>query len=251
MSGPISDSWPRSEALTRLAPTRVRRHFDRVSWIYRWINFIGQSPNRFALRRAQLKGGERVLEIGFGTGWWIKRLLQMVPGIRVYGIDSALNMAISTRSLLDRSRLRASIAVADGLRIPFPEGAFDLVFASGLLDLLEPRAQVEALKEIKRVLKPGGKFLTVDISRSGDGVMGLTRRFYEWIYDRWPKLLGEYRPISRPIRSWDLVKLVGLEGCARWLTTPLFVPLPVEVVLAKKPIKNIEGKENSRKTPLP
>lgn len=184
-----------------------------------------------------MRGGERVLEVGFGTGWCIKQLLQMAPGLQVYGIDSALRMAFSARALLDRSRLHASIAVADGLKIPFPEETFDLVFASGFLDLLDTPAQAKALKEIKRVLKPGGKFLTVDISRSGDGIMEITRRFYEWIYDKWPGFLGEYRPLSRPIRSWELVRSAGMERCARWLTTPLFIPLPVEVVLAKNPVK--------------
>jgi SAM-dependent methyltransferase len=95
--------------------------------------------------------GEKVLEIGCGTG---SDLLQFAKhGAVATGVD------ITERHLeLARQRVGSTAAVvrADGRNMPFPDGSFDYVYSHGVIMCSdEPRRIVE---EVFRVLKPGGRF---------------------------------------------------------------------------------------------
>lgn len=101
---------------------------------------------------------ERILEIGFGTGTYMSRLLVAAEGLEVHGIDYSPEMV--TRA----SRCNADLVEVEALRLttgpsdemPFADGYFDKVFCNMVVyfwDQPEPH-----LHEIHRVLKPGGHF---------------------------------------------------------------------------------------------
>jgi SAM-dependent methyltransferase len=100
------------------------------------------------LLRQFSRPGARVLEIGSGTGWQARALAGM--GYDVTGVDLPMSSEISNHA---RQRVWP-IVDYDGAHLPFPDGHFDVIYSS---NVLEHVTQLEALDaEIQRVLRPGG-----------------------------------------------------------------------------------------------
>jgi SAM-dependent methyltransferase len=108
-------------------------------------------------------GARSLLDVGVGTGNLSIPALDRWPGIRVTGIDPSPEMVDTVRALV-RERLPGSVdrfegRVAAAAELPFEDGAFDAVLSSFVLQLVGDRPA--ALREIRRVLRPGGRFLFV------------------------------------------------------------------------------------------
>jgi SAM-dependent methyltransferase len=110
-----------------------------------------RARQRFALQIVQvaLPCGSTILDAGCGSGEMAAQLMQR--GYDVWGLDLAEPMVRRARERCRVNRFR----VGDIERIPFPDNTFDGVVSLGVLEYLD--ADARALKEIKRVLKPGGK----------------------------------------------------------------------------------------------
>lgn len=110
-----------------------------------------------------------LLDVGSGTGSLAIAALERWPRHRVTGIDPAGGMLEVARrtadELLPRAvarRFRAEVAAAD--QLPFDDAAFDLAISSFVLQLVDDRPA--ALREIRRVLRPGGTFAWVAWERT-------------------------------------------------------------------------------------
>jgi ubiquinone/menaquinone biosynthesis C-methylase UbiE len=110
-----------------------------------------------------------VLDVGSGTGSLAIAALQRWPRHRVTGIDPAGGMLEVARRTADEQlprhvarRFRAEVAAADAL--PFEDGTFDLAISSFVLQLVDDRPA--ALREIRRVLRPGATFAWVAWERT-------------------------------------------------------------------------------------
>lgn len=106
-----------------------------------------------------LAGGERLIDIGTGTGQLALGALARWPRVSIVGADASAGMAGVADSeadrLLgeaDRGRFRSVVAFADSL--PFADGEFDGALSSFVFQLVPNRAR--ALREARRVLRPGG-----------------------------------------------------------------------------------------------
>ena len=104
-------------------------------------------------------GATDLLDVGIGTGNLAIPATQRWPSVRVTGIDASPEMVQAASALADarlapdaRPRLHAQTALADAL--PFDDGSFDAAMSSFVLQLVPSRAR--ALREIRRVLRPGG-----------------------------------------------------------------------------------------------
>jgi SAM-dependent methyltransferase len=102
-----------------------------------------------------LRPGMHVLDVGCGPGSITLGLAELVAPGRVVGIDVQPSQVEQARGLArERGAANAAFEVADVYRLPFASGAFDAVFAHGvLMHLGEP---VRALTELRRVLRAGG-----------------------------------------------------------------------------------------------
>jgi SAM-dependent methyltransferase len=107
--------------------------------------------------------GEAVLDIGCGAGVDSLVAAHLVgPKGRVVGVDVTEEMIIRARSNLDLaglSNVRFEVAAADAL--PFPDREFDVVISNGVFNLTVDKEQ--ALRETRRVLKPGGRLMMADM----------------------------------------------------------------------------------------
>lgn len=115
--------------------------------------------NAQALRLMRLLPTDHVLEVGFGHGRTIQLAADMLPRGLVAGVDISEQM-IRTASRLNRHGIEAGrilLTLSDALPLPFPDCSFDKVLCVHVLYFWpEPRNQ---LREILRVLKPGGRLV--------------------------------------------------------------------------------------------
>ena len=111
------------------------------------------------IAQAELAAGQRVLEIGCGTGNLTTRVKRAHPAADVTGIDP-------DPRALDRARRKANdIRFEHGYaeRLPYSDGEFDRVLSSMMLHHVHDDAKAAAVEEIFRVLRPGGRLHLVDI----------------------------------------------------------------------------------------
>ncbi len=117
--------------------------------------------NPFSL--GAISPGETVLDIGCGAGVDALVAAHLVgPTGRVVGVDITEAMIIRAKVNLDRSGLtnvRFEVAAADTL--PFPDREFDVVISNGVFNLTIDKER--ALREARRVLKPGGRLMVADM----------------------------------------------------------------------------------------
>jgi SAM-dependent methyltransferase len=97
--------------------------------------------------------GRRVLEVGCGAGTDLIRFAR--NGAVVSGVDIAPSAIELARLNFEQQGLHADLRVADGERLPFDDGAFDLVYAHGVVQYTANPAALVA--ECHRVLAPGGE----------------------------------------------------------------------------------------------
>lgn len=133
--------------------------YDRS--ILQWLLF-GPS-HRALIRRIRSISADRpidVLDVGCGTGVFARRIRTCLPNARVWGVDLVAGML---RQGLDRWSIAGdptSPVQGDSERLPFASSSFDIVTCANSFHHYPD--QERAVREMSRVLKPGGKLLLLD-----------------------------------------------------------------------------------------
>lgn len=130
--------------------------------IYKTIgaaNFIRRIEWRKMLEYLDPNGGERILDIACGDG--ILSLKIAEKGCEVHGIDISENLIETASSFANQESIACEFIVGDAENLPYPDGYFDKIVCSCSLEHFND--DIKALKEMNRVLKPGGRVvMTVD-----------------------------------------------------------------------------------------
>lgn len=213
----------------------AKKKYDLTSDRYHLIMGVFEiKPNLKALELAKIKKSEKILDIAFGTGWYLKKIIPLV-GSRIHGIDFSSEMHRVARETLKRSHREKQAALVQGnvLSMPYKDESFDVAFASFILDLQKIADIPKLLSEIRRILKPKGRMVIVAMTKEGKGLLKAARYFYEWLYDRWPTIFG-YRVSSRPIYVDDAIKKAGFLIKKNKLTHIKFFYFPIKIVVAEK-----------------
>src|SRR5206468_11916264 len=147
--------------------TLVDTHFDLnvAGWrdVYDQINVHGAIYRKRLeivlewIDELAIPGGEKVLEIGCGSGRCTVALAQR--GYLVHAMDSVAGMVDSTRERVGQAGVKSSVSIGlgDAHNLAFTDGTFGLVLAIGVMPYLH--SPQKALSEMARVLKPGGFLL--------------------------------------------------------------------------------------------
>ena len=159
---------------------RVRSVFDSVASKYDIMNDLmsggmHRAWKAYTVMVANLKEGDRALDIAGGTGDLSLAFAKKVGKTgQVVHTDINYAMLSTGRERLLNKGLVLPTVVCDAEKLPFPDGHFDLVsVAFGLRNMTHKDA---ALKEMNRVLKPGGKLLVLEFSR----VAKPLEKVYDW-----------------------------------------------------------------------
>lgn len=98
--------------------------------------------------------GDRLLEVGCGVGAVLAVLGETFPGVRLTGVDVVPSQIGAARGLLAERGVEASLVVADARALPFEDASFDHAYGVWVLEHIRDGARV--LRELRRVLRPGG-----------------------------------------------------------------------------------------------
>ncbi len=109
---------------------------------------------RVELCLAECRGGQRVLEIGFGSGVSFLSLAEIYR--EIWGLDLTANVEQVTSVFAQRG-IRTNLSNGNVLSMPFQDNFFDTVLLISILEHLRPQELPIAISEISRVLKPGGQ----------------------------------------------------------------------------------------------
>jgi len=190
-----------------VSPQEIREGYAALSRCYAIAEGIFEKGlRRRGLKLLSLRPGEVVLEIGFGTGYSLKEMASSVgKNGKAYGIDITPQMLEITTKRLKRAGLgeRVELYEGDARKMPYEDGKFDAVYMAGTLELFDTPDIPRVLKEIKRVLKVGGRLCLVSLTKEArEG--SLFVRIYEWLHLKIPKYFN-----CRPIYPAESLKNAG------------------------------------------
>jgi ubiquinone/menaquinone biosynthesis C-methylase UbiE len=141
---------------------RIRKLYARMAGGYdRGIRFSERMffPDGRAWVAARVHG--RILEIGIGTGL---NLPFYPPGVEIAGVDISPAMLEQARRRAADLGLRTDLREGDAEALPFEDASFDTVVST--LSLCTVPDERKAIAEVKRVLRPGGRFVLLEHVRS-------------------------------------------------------------------------------------
>jgi ubiquinone/menaquinone biosynthesis C-methylase UbiE len=181
----------------------------------------GDSARRELVEQADIQPGHRVLDIGCGTGSLVVLTKQLNPRAEITGLDP------DPKALARAKRKSTSAAAQVGLdqgfsdELPYPEACFERVLSTFMFHHLGLEEKRSTLREVRRVLVPGGELHLLDFGGSGPGPRGLLAR---WLHsgehvrdnleDRIPTLMAE-AGFADPEQTAHRATIFGRIACFR------------------------------------
>lgn len=164
------------------AKEKIRAMFDSIAGDYDRLNHIMSLSVDKGWRRRAIRqvvdsdGALQVLDVACGTGDFAIQTARALRQGHVTGVDLSEGMLAVMKEKVDRKGLsdRISIQKGDGEALPFEDGTFDRVTVAFGIRNFENREQ--GLREMRRVLRPGGRLVVLELSRPQNALI-------RWFYD--------------------------------------------------------------------
>ncbi|HLL56165.1 MAG TPA: bifunctional demethylmenaquinone methyltransferase/2-methoxy-6-polyprenyl-1,4-benzoquinol methylase UbiE [Myxococcaceae bacterium] len=160
--------------------TQVREMFSSIAPRYDVTNEVlsfgvHRLWRRVAVRLSGAREGHSVLDCATGTGDLAISFKRQVGSGRVLGTDFCQEMLIPAPAKAAKAGVEIGFEVADAMALPYPDNTFDIASISfGIRNVDDP---VQCLKEMSRVVKPGGRVVVLEFGQPR-GVFGALFRFY-------------------------------------------------------------------------
>lgn len=162
----------------------VREMFNTIAGRYDLMNTLmslglDKSWRKFTVERSELKAGGVGLDVCCGTGMLVRELAGIAgESGKITGLDFSENMLKVARKNLENFALRDNIELIQGnaMELPFPDDSFDCITVGwGLRNVPDI---MTALREMVRVVRPGGKVVSLDMAKPS---MPVFKQVY-WLY---------------------------------------------------------------------
>jgi ubiquinone/menaquinone biosynthesis C-methylase UbiE len=137
----------------------------RYDWVVQMMA-LGQAGRlrRNTVDFAQIAPGERILDVGCGTGDLTLRAAERVGSTgQVCGIDPGPEMIETARRKAAHAQVNVDFRIGVIEQLPYPDASFDVVLSSLMMHHLPADLKPIGLAEIRRVLKPAGRLIIVDM----------------------------------------------------------------------------------------
>ncbi len=168
-----SDLATRALSVTVVETDFVARVYEKLASTYDLTFGPTLHPGRLeAIERMGIKSGDRILEVGVGTG--INTSLYP-PKCHVTGIDLSSSMLEKARERVAREGLRnVRLIEMDASRLTFADDSFDIVYAPYVISVVPDPVQV--VREMRRVCRPGGRIIVLNHFRSANPILSYIER---------------------------------------------------------------------------
>jgi ubiquinone/menaquinone biosynthesis C-methylase UbiE len=173
---------------------------------YYWPIFGPMYRRRVEICLDECRGGQRILEVGYGSGVTFLNLSQDYK--EIYGIDLFADAKAVTK-MWEQEGLTPELEQGDLVDLPYEESIFDTVLLISILEHLKPHELVTAMEQVYRVLKPNGQM-----------VYGV--------------------PVERPFTN-AVYRLMGVNIRAHHFSTEKDVRKAAETLFSKKNILSMDG----------
>jgi len=167
----------RETSTTNASNAAPRATYERIARFYDLLDLPFEYSRYRHLRPLLFVGlGGQILDAGVGTG---RNMLYYPPGSDVVGIDNSPAMLRIAGRRCAQSPALVRLREMNVTRLDFPDATFDSAVASFLFCTLPEELQAPALKELSRVLKPGGILRLLDYRRPSRGLRLLLTKIWE------------------------------------------------------------------------
>lgn len=168
-----SDAASRALSVTAVENDFVERVYEKLASVYDFTFGPTLHAGRLqAIQRMGIQSGDRVLEVGVGTG--INATLYP-RDCAVTGVDLSASMLEKARERVARKGIRnMRLLEMDAANLKFADDAFDIVYAPYLISVVPD--PVAVAREMRRVCRPGGKIIFLNHFRSSNPIMAWGER---------------------------------------------------------------------------
>ena len=162
---------PNDQFIPALGSDLLTPLYDPLLWLMREKRF-----KRDLIEQAKITNGDRVLDVGCGTGTLAIMTKRIHPDAEVVGIDADSKILGIARDKAARAGINVTLDQGMADQLPYADSSFDRVLSSLFLHHLSTENKRRTLREVFRVLRPHGRFDVVDF--------GLPRTFYSRLLAR-------------------------------------------------------------------
>lgn len=192
---------------------RLQSIYDRTAPFYDGL--VGEEQvqaKTVALKLLARRPNERLLEVGAGTGWLFERVVEQSGVEDAVAIDLAPGMLLVARERLAAlpGLRRPPLVLADARALPFRDAAFDCLLCTHTLDVMSEEDIHLSLAEMRRVLRPGGRLVALNLT-PGEGEDQETTREWQRRFAADPEYFGG----ARPLRLASTISGAGFERVER------------------------------------
>jgi phosphatidylethanolamine/phosphatidyl-N-methylethanolamine N-methyltransferase len=168
-----SDAATRALSVTAVETDFVAKVYENLASVYDWVFGPTLHAGRLqAMQRMAIAPGDRILEVGVGTG----------INLALYPRDCSLTGIDLSDSMLEKAHERVAekgmrnvrLLQMDATSLSFPDASFDIVYAPYLISVVPD--PVAVAREMRRVCRPGGRIIILNHFRSSNPVMSWGER---------------------------------------------------------------------------